>query len=138
MYNNQIRGKEMTGIKELDREDFDEVINNCDQMVIVEFYTNSCPNCKTMEPIYTNLAQNMGDKATFCRVNAQLHQEIAMLYGVQSVPTFKFFCHRKPIGEIVGAVNKTILKNTIVDFGQWREKCFKGSTPISYDMTGYV
>ena len=128
----------MKDIIELNREDFDEVINNCDQMVIVEFYTNSCPNCKTMEPIFTDLASKMGDKAAFCRVNARLHQEIAMLYGVQSVPTFKFFCHRKPIGEIVGAVNKTILKNTIVDFAQWRKKCFKGSTPISYDMTGYV
>lgn len=91
-----------------------------------------------MEPIFRSLAEEMGKKAQFCRVNAQLHQELAMMYGVQSVPTFKFFCHRKPIGEIVGAVNRTILKNTIVDFAQWRKKCEMGSTPMSYDMTGYV
>jgi thioredoxin-like negative regulator of GroEL len=128
----------MMEIKELDRDTFDEIINHCEQMVIVEFYTNTCSNCKAMEPIYNELAGKLGEKATFCRINAQLHQDIAMLYGVQSVPTFKFYCHRKPIGEIVGAVNKTILKNTIVDFAQWRKKCVTGSTPMSYDMTGYV
>lgn len=128
----------MNDVRELDKEQFDEVINKCDQMVIVEFYTNSCPNCQAMEPIYRELAQNVGSKAEFCRINAQLYQEVSMLYGVRSVPTFKFFCHKKPIGEIVGAVNKTVLMNTIVDFAQWKEKCYKGSTPMSYDMTGYV
>ena len=128
----------MIEIIELERETFEDTINRCEQMVIVEFYTNNCPNCKGMEPIYRSLASDLEGKAIFCRVNAQLHQELAMIYGIQSVPTFMFFCHKKSIGGIVGAVNKTILKNTIIDFAQWRQQCAKGSTPISYDMTGYV
>lgn len=128
----------MDHILELDSGSFEDVVTKCDKMVIIEFYTNDCPNCRAMEPTYQKLAEELDGKANFCRVNARLHQEIAMKYGVQSVPTFKFFCHRKPIGEIVGNVNKTILKNTIVDFAQWRMRCATGSTPMSYDMTGYA
>jgi len=125
-------------IVELDRERFEEMITRCDKMIIVEFYSNSCRNCMSMEPVYSSLSNEIGDKAVFCRVNAELHQEISMLYGIWSVTTFKFFCRRKPIGEIVGAVNKTILRNTIVDFAQWRDNCVRGATPISYDMTGFA
>lgn len=128
----------MEGIEELDRESFEEVITRCEELVIVEFYTNSCPNCRAMGPIYAKLANEMGGKARFCRVNAQVHMELGMLYGVRAVPTFMFFCHKRPIGSLVGGVNETVLRNTIVDHAQHRQVCVTGSSPLSYDMTGYM
>ncbi len=125
-------------IEELDTEWFEEAIRAMEMLVIVEFYTNTCPNCKAMEPICRKVASDLAGKAYFSRVNAQGHIELAMRYGIQSVPTFKFLCRGRPVGEIVGAVNETLLRNTIVDMAQSRARCINSSTPLSYDMTGYA
>jgi thioredoxin-like negative regulator of GroEL len=125
-------------IKELDAESFEKLTSRCEELVVVMFFTNSCQNCKAMMPIYRKVAEELKGVAQLAMVNAQLHQEIAMTYGVRSVPTFKFFCHGHPTGEIVGGVNKTILRNTIKDFASYRHQCVSKSSKVIYEMTGYA
>lgn len=125
-------------IDDLDTEGFDEAVRSQQMLMVIEFYTNSCPNCKAMEPIFRKIASELGGKAYLGRVNAQGHMELAMRYGIQSVPTFKFLCRGRPVGEIVGAVNETLLRNTIIDMAQNRAKCINSSTVLSYDLTGYA
>ncbi|MCU0798597.1 MAG: thioredoxin family protein [Candidatus Thermoplasmatota archaeon] len=125
-------------IEELDTEGFEKAVRAREMLMIVEFYTNSCPNCKAMEPIYRKVASDLAGKAYCARVNAQGHMELVMRYGIQSVPTFKFLCRGRPVGEIVGAVNETLLRNTIVDMAQNRAKCVNSATVLSYDLTGYA
>jgi thioredoxin 1 len=127
-----------TRLEELDGESFERVTSRCESLVVVMFYTNSCPNCKAIAPIYRKIAGELKDIARLTIVNAELHQEIAMRYGVMSVPTFKFFCHGNAIGEIVGGVNKTILRNTIRDFASYRFNCVSKSSKVVYEMTGYA
>ena len=127
-----------TDLIELDNDNFEKTTLRCENLVVVMFYTNSCPNCRAMEPIYRSVAAELKDIATSTIVNAQLHQEISMKFGIHSVPTFKFFCHGNPIGEIVGAVNRTILRNTIKDFASYRYHCVSKSSKVIYEMTGYA
>jgi hypothetical protein len=41
------------------------------------------------------------------------------------------------VGELVGAINTTILRNTIKDLIRHRNECVNKSTRISYEMDGY-
>lgn len=124
-------------IKELDDKTFDETLKSTDKLVIVEFYTNTCPNCLAIAPVYEELSKELGKDAVFSQVNAQKNMTIAARYGVMATPTFKFFCKTGPIGELVGAIHATVLRNTIKDLIRHRMECVSKSTRISYEMDGY-
>jgi thioredoxin 1 len=124
-------------VRELTDDDFEEVLRSTGDLVIVEFYSTTCPNCRSMEPVYVGLAREMGRNALFTRMNVQRERINAMRHGVLGVPTFIFFCKGKPIGELVGAINATLLRNTIMDHIKHRMECAARITPVSYEMDGY-
>jgi len=125
-------------IEELDNESFDRLTATCDELVVVMFYSNSCEICKEMLPIFQKVASELKGIAKLAMINARSHQNISVKFGIKSVPTFKFFCHGNATGEIVGGVNRTILRNTIKDFASYRHQCVSRSSKLDYEMTGYA
>ncbi len=124
-------------IKELTDGSFFKLINKTDKFVAVMFYTTTCPNCRAITPVYQELSKELEKNAVFTRVNAQANMGLATQFGILGVPTFKFFCQGKPIGEIVGAINATILRNTIKDLIRHKNECVSKTTRLSWEMDGY-
>ncbi len=124
-------------IVELDAEGLNEALEG-EKLVVVEFFSQTCPNCQSMAPVFSKIANDLGGEATFAMVDVQAHTSLAFTFAVMSVPTFMFFCRGRPIGSIVGALNETLLRNSIRDALSHREECVTRSTPISYDMDGYA
>jgi thioredoxin-like negative regulator of GroEL len=124
-------------IKELNDQSFDKLITETDKFVAVMFYTNTCPNCRAITPVYLELSKELERDAIFTRVNAQDSAMLATRFGIMGVPTFKFFCSNQPVGELVGAINRTLLRNTIKDLIRHRNECIGKSTRINWDMDGY-
>ena len=124
-------------IKELTEEEFNKLLSNTDKFVAVMFYTNTCPNCRAITPVYEELYQELHQDAIFTRVNAQQNANLALQFGIMGVPTFKFFCSKNPIGELVGAINRTILSNTIKDLIRHKTECVAKSTRLNWEMDGY-
>lgn len=106
--------------------------------VIVMFYSPACPYCKAMEPYFVEYAKEYRVSAVFARLNVATNLWTAERYGVQGTPTFKFFCHGKPVWEQVGQIYPSILKNAVRDMIQHGEECIRKSTPIGQDITGYA
>jgi len=102
------------------------------------FYTLTCPYCKAMEPYFQEYAREYGASAVFARMNIELNPWTTERYGIQGTPTFKFFCHGRPVWEQVGQIYPSILKNAVRDMVQYGEECIRKSTPIGQDITGYV
>lgn len=124
-------------VKELDRVNFDKTISESDKLVIVEFYNTTCPNCQAIAPTYSELSVELEKEAVFTRINTQLNPAIAARFGIMGVPTFKFLCNDRPIGEIVGSVHATMLRNTIKDMVRHRTECISNSTRLTFEMDGY-
>ncbi len=124
-------------VSELEPSTFGKALDSGDRLVVVEFYTNSCSNCAALAPIYEALSAEMGNEAVFARLNAADHPALAQRFGVLGVPTIKFFCRGRPIGDIVGQVNATVLRNTIKDFIRHRTECVTKSTALWTEMDGY-
>ena len=124
-------------IKELDDKSFDELLSDTDKLIIVEFYNTTCPNCRAIAPVYSELSQELQKEVVFTRINVEQNMKIAARYGVMGVPTFKFLCKERPVGEIVGSVNATMLRNTIKDYVRHRLECLSKSTSIVYELDGY-
>ena len=124
-------------VVELSDGSFDDVLNNTEHLLIVEFVTSTCPNCAAIAPVYAQLSEEMHKNASFVVINAEHNQRTAQRYGVLGVPTFKFFCAGQPIGELVGAVNETMLRNTIKDIIRHKTECVSKTTPLTYEIDGY-
>jgi thioredoxin-like negative regulator of GroEL len=124
-------------VVELEPGTFGKALENGDRLVVVEFYTNTCTNCAALKPVYEALSAEMGREAVFTRLNAADHAPLAQRFGIMGVPTIKFFCRGRPIGDIVGEVNATVLRNTIKDFIKHRVECVSKSTSLWTEMDGY-
>lgn len=124
-------------IVEVDAEGLNDLLEG-EKLVVVEFFSQTCPNCQSMAPVLAKIAGDLEEEATFAMVDVQAHTSLAFTFAVMSVPTFMFFCRGRPVGSIVGALNETLLRNSIKDALSHREECVTRSTPISYDMDGYA
>ena len=79
-------------IKNMTLKEFEAIKNN--GVVIVDFYTEWCGDCKMMQPVYENLANEFKDKpVTFVSVDAEKESifQSAEGYQILKVPTFIVF-----------------------------------------------
>lgn len=91
-----------TPVMELTSQNFNQEISNND-LLLVDFWAEWCGPCKSMHPIFTRMAKKY-KQVRFARVNVDNAQDIAMKYGVQSIPTFIMFKSGKIIDKMMGAV----------------------------------
>ncbi len=122
-------------IRKLNEASFNQLMDDTDKLIVVEFYTTTCPVCRSMEPIFQNVAEGMKDDVVFVKVNAATNQSLASFHEIMGVPTFKFFCHKELLRELQGEVNQTIMTNTIKDILKYVAQC--NSKPRIYEMDGY-
>ena len=93
-----------TPVMELTSENFNREMANND-LLLVDFWAEWCGPCKSMHPIFTRMAKKY-KRVRFARVNVDNAQDIAMKYGVQSIPTFIMFKNGEIGNTMVGAVGE--------------------------------
>ena len=93
-----------TPVMELTSENFNQEMTNND-LLLVDFWAEWCGPCKSMHPIFTRMAKKY-KSVRFARVNVDNAQDIAMKYGVQSIPTFIMFKNGEIANTMVGAVGE--------------------------------
>lgn len=57
---------------------------------IIDFYADWCGPCKMVAPILEELAQEYQGKLLIYKVNTDVEQELAYVFGIQSIPTLLF------------------------------------------------
>lgn len=72
------------------KNNYDEVVVHSPKPVIIDISATWCGPCQQVKPIFEHLAQELGDQYTFCEVNVDEARDIAIKFGVTSVPTFIF------------------------------------------------
>jgi thioredoxin 1 len=93
--------KEINGLT-----DFKEAIK--EGMVLTDFWASWCGPCKMISPILEEIAKERND-VTIIKVNVDDNEQIAMNYGVQSIPTLILFNNGEKQDYMVGALPKTVL-----------------------------
>ena len=90
----------------------DEVVKS-DLPVVVDFYADWCGPCKIIEPVIHQLSKEYAGKVKFVKVDTDANQELAVQFGIMSIPTVMFFSKGKVQDIVVGAVPSAVLKSKV-------------------------
>lgn len=90
----------------LTAEDFEQNVLNSSEPVLVDFWAEWCNPCRMLAPVIDELAAELDGKATVAKVNIDECGDLAMRYGVMSIPTIIAFKNGKEAGRQVGVVPK--------------------------------
>jgi len=89
---------------ELTAADFDNAV--AQGVTLVDFWAPWCGPCRMIAPIIEELAEEFEGKAQIAKVNTDEEQDIAMKFGVRSIPTLIFFKDGEVVEQMVGAASK--------------------------------
>ena len=86
-------------------ENFEKEVLNSKKPVVVDFYADWCGPCKMMGPIIDELAGE-NDNIKVGKVNVDETQELAVKYGIMSIPTIIIFKNGNIGKKFIGFTSK--------------------------------
>jgi len=96
---------------ELTNENFDATV--AEGVTMVDFWAPWCGPCRMIAPVVEELAEDFEGKAKITKVNTDEQQEIAVKYGIRSIPTILFFKDGEMVDQMVGAAGKDVFAGKI-------------------------
>ncbi|WP_419770918.1 MAG: thioredoxin [Candidatus Marinarcus sp.] len=92
---------------ELTSGNFDTTVSK--GLSLVDFWAPWCGPCRMLAPVIDELAEDFAGKANICKVNTDEEQDLAVKYGVRSIPTILFMKDGEIVDTMVGASSKQAL-----------------------------
>ena len=97
----------------LDNSNFDQVLSQ-DKPVLVDFWATWCGPCRMVGPIIEQVAADYEGKAIVGKVDVDECGELAMRYGVMSIPSTYFIdASGTPATQAFGALDLAALEKGI-------------------------
>ena len=94
-------------------ESFENDVLKASGPVVVDFWAEWCGPCKMSAPALEEISDEMGEQVTIAKLNIDENQNIAMKYGVRSIPTLIMFKDGEPVSTQIGAAPKNKLADWI-------------------------
>ena len=95
---------------ELTSENFDVIKEG---VALVDFWAPWCGPCRMIALIIEELANDYEGKAKICKVNTDEAQDLAVQFGVRSIPTILFFKDGELKAQLIGAQSKQIIADKL-------------------------
>ena len=82
-------------------------------VVLVDFFATWCGPCKMIAPVISQIAEEYTGKVKVGKVNVDDENELAMKYGISSIPTLILFKDGKLLKSLIGLSSKHEIENMI-------------------------
>lgn len=87
------------------KENFEQEVINSERPVIVDFWATYCTPCLMLSPVIEEIANERED-IKVCKVDVQEEPDIAIKYGVASIPTLIIFKNGEAVNRSLGVISK--------------------------------
>ena len=85
--------------------DFEAEVLKSDKTVLVDFWAVWCGPCRMLSPVVDQVAEE-NPNIKVCKVNVDEEQQLAVKYGVMSIPTLLVFKGGELVNQSVGVIPK--------------------------------
>lgn len=94
------------------KQNFQQEVLNSDKKVLIDFWASWCGPCRMLSPIVDAVAEET-PSVKVCKVNVDDEQELAMQFGVQSIPTLVVMEKGAVVNKTVGVQPKENIKRLL-------------------------
>lgn len=97
----------------IDNSNFQSDVLGSSEPVVVDFWAEWCGPCKMISPALEEISEEMDGKVKIAKINVDENQELAVQYGVRSIPMLLMFKNGEIADQMIGAAPKAKLSDLI-------------------------
>jgi len=92
---------------------FDQEVLKSSKPVLVDFWAAWCGPCRMVAPVVEQIANEYSDRLEVAKLDVDENPDIAMRYGIMSIPTLMIFKDGKIAQRMVGYMPKEVMKRYV-------------------------
>jgi len=96
----------MSEVRNVGTVDWDAEVLGSGRPVLVDLWAAWCGPCRVVGPIVDEIAGERAESLDVFKLDVDANPEVAMRYGVNSIPTLLVFRDGEEVGRVVGALPK--------------------------------
>ncbi len=87
-----------------------EAMLRSNKIILVDFYAEWCAPCKKMKPFMEKISQDMADRVTVIRIDADQNSRLCKALGVSALPVLKIYQEGKETWHHTGFIDEPTLR----------------------------
>lgn len=101
-------------VTKLNNDNFEEEVLKASETVLVDMFAEWCEPCQVMSPLIDELAEENLPNVKVCKLDIDESQDIAINYGVMSIPTFLIFRNGEVVESFLGITDIDKIKEALL------------------------
>lgn len=90
----------------INQESFEAEVLKAENLVLADFYSDSCVPCKRLSPLLAEVEEENADSLKVVKININFDTELAEKYEVQVAPTLILFKNGEEVDRLRGSIKK--------------------------------
>ena len=92
---------------------FEEEVLRSEKPVLVDFWATWCGPCRMLAPVIAQIAEEKADEIKVGKIDVDEEPELAVKYGIASIPTLKVFRNGQVVKSSVGVIPKPMIEELL-------------------------